>query len=146
MNCRIWGINQSINLPLSSNFSMHHIFQHLDYFIILSLYLEQWILFLKFHKPPNPQEYPKEETSSKNKIWYPRETAELINLKKALCKKCKVPCNSYHLSEHGIQVPINDEILKQMKSVSSELRSEIKPNNYEMLKTRGKDSNLILPL
>ena len=89
------------------------------------------------HKPPNPQEYPKEETSSKNKIWYPRETVELINLKKALCKKCKVPCNSYHLSEHGIQVPTNEEILKQMENGSNELKSESKPNKYEMLKALG---------
>ena len=89
------------------------------------------------HKAPNPLEFPKEEAKPNQKTLYPRETAELFNLKKALCKICRVPCNSYHLSEHGIQIPTNVEILQQMEECTKDLKDTGITNKEKILKTLG---------
>ena len=75
------------------------------------------------HKPPIIAAYPKEGSRLNDKTWYPRETVELINLKKGRCKKCQLPCNSDHLLEHDIQVPTNKEILQLMEDGTNDLRN-----------------------
>jgi len=102
---------------------------------VTEITLIKWNARMK-HKAPNPQEYPKEETRPNQKIWFPRETVELINLKKGLCKHCQVPCNSYHLSEHEIQVPTNEEILQMVEEGSNDLR-KTKAGKKEILKILG---------
>ena len=90
------------------------------------------------HKAPNIDAYPKEDPRLNDKTWYPRETVELINLKKGLCKECQLPCNSDHLIEHGIQVPTNKEILQLMEDGTNDLKNTEKSDNKtEILKTLG---------
>ena len=103
---------------------------------VVEITLIKWNARMK-HQAPNPQEFPKEETSPTHKTWFPRETAELINLKKGLCKECQLPCNSYHLSEHGIKIPTNEEILQLMKEGSNDLRNSRGLSKMEILKTLG---------
>ena len=68
---------------------------------------------------------PKGRYKSESQNVVPRETIELINMKKGLCKECQIPCtgNSYHFSEHGIQIPTNEEILQLMEEGSNNLRN-----------------------
>ena len=63
------------------------------------------------------------------KIYYPKELQVLLNLKTALCMKCRVPCSSKHLSDkHSIHIPTNDEVLKQMFLVSTLMQKESRKN------------------
>lgn len=89
------------------------------------------------HKSPNQLEFPKEEAKPNHKTLYPRETVELINLKKALCKACRLPCNSYRLLGHGIQVPTNAEILQKMEEGTKDLKDKRSTSKEEILKTLG---------
>ena len=55
------------------------------------------------------------------------ELVDLLNIKTALCKECKVPCSSKHLQlQHNIQVPENQELLQIMKKKAEKLNNKVK--------------------
>ena len=80
------------------------------------------------YKPLRKTDFPKEEKRKKEKYttWLPREVAELLNLKTALCKKCQTSCSSSHLKDcHNIEIPSNDRIIESMEH-DSKLLYELK--------------------
>ena len=90
-------------------------------------------------KMPSKEDFPKFPNNTQKQVWYPMEFAELLNIKTALCKECKVPCNSSHLQQqHGIQVPENQELLQLMKEKSEELKKGTGKQKKELLQELGK--------
>lgn len=91
------------------------------------------------YKTINPLDFPKTEKNKDDKVWYPKELAEFINIKAAICKNCGVPCNSYHLKEeHNITIPSNNEILDYIEEESKNLSHKRKLTKKEVLLELGK--------
>ena len=89
-------------------------------------------------KIPVKEDFPKYPANIKKQVWYPMEFAELLNIKTALCKECKVPCNSNHLLQHhNIQVPENQELMQIMKEKSEELNKDKGKQKRELLRELG---------
>ena len=99
----------------------------------------KWELRIK-GKIPSKEDFPKypNKINIKKQVWYPMELAELINIKTALCKECKVPCHSNHLLQHhNIQVPENEELLQTMKEKSEELNKDLGKQKRKILQELG---------
>jgi len=73
---------------------------------------------------------PQKSLLKTEKIYYPRELQELLNIKTALCPVCRVPSSSEHLHErHNIQIPENTELLELMRT---ETESHIKEGKKKL--------------
>ena len=86
---------------------------------VLELSRKKWECRKLKKIPCNPyQNY----TTRKNSVVWPKELQIPLNLKAALCPKCKVPCGDYHMLTHNIFIPTDTVLLSKIIEINKDYR------------------------
>jgi len=74
---------------------------------------------------PELQDVKKKEEVKNNKIPFPKELQEFLNMQLAICPLCHIPCNWNHMLKiHGRYIPDNETLFRKMEEITTESMNE----------------------